>query len=71
LEDRQLVSCLLVENGEVEGIVVELAFIPTVGRVEGRIRPPGSKSISNRALVCAALAKGQSHLTGLLVSEDT
>ena len=71
MEDRQLVSCLLVENGEVEGIVVELAFIPTVGRVEGRIRPPGSKSISNRALVCAALAKGQSHLTGLLVSEDT
>lgn len=50
---------------------MELAFIPTVGRVEGRIRPPGSKSISNRALVCAALAQGSSHLTGLLVSEDT
>lgn len=50
---------------------MELAFIPTVGRVEGRIRPPGSKSISNRALVCAALAKGKSHLSGLLVSEDT
>lgn len=50
---------------------MELAFIPTVGRVDGTIRPPGSKSISNRALVCAALARGHSQLTGMLVSEDT
>jgi len=35
------------------------------------IRPPGSKSITNRALVCAALAEGTSHLTGVLDSEDT
>ncbi|MCA9261398.1 MAG: 3-phosphoshikimate 1-carboxyvinyltransferase, partial [Planctomycetales bacterium] len=33
--------------------------------------PPGSKSVTNRALVCAALAEGTSTLTGALDSEDT
>jgi len=41
------------------------------GPVQGSIRPPGSKSLTNRALVCAALASGPSHLTGALASEDT
>lgn len=41
------------------------------GPVRGSIRPPGSKSITNRALVCAALAGGTSRLTGCLDSEDT
>lgn len=41
------------------------------GPVRGSIRPPGSKSITNRALVCAALAEGTSTLTGALDSEDT
>ena len=35
------------------------------------IRPPGSKSITNRALICAALAEGESLLTGALESDDT
>lgn len=35
------------------------------------VRPPGSKSITNRALVCAALAEGTSTLRGALDSEDT
>jgi len=35
------------------------------------VRPPGSKSITNRALVCAALADGTSTLRGALDSEDT
>lgn len=39
--------------------------------VVGSIRPPGSKSITNRGLVCAALAKGESLLTGVLDSQDT
>jgi 3-phosphoshikimate 1-carboxyvinyltransferase len=39
--------------------------------VTGSIRPPGSKSITNRAFVCAALARGESRLTGVLDSEDT
>ena len=41
------------------------------GPVRGTIRPPGSKSITNRALVCAALARGGSQLLGALDSEDT
>ena len=32
---------------------------------------PGSKSITNRALVCAALAEGQSVLRGALFADDT
>ena len=39
--------------------------------IVGSIRPPGSKSITNRALVCAALARGESLLTGVLDSQDT
>src|SRR5882724_5152642 len=45
--------------------------IQTCGPVRGSIRPPGSKSITNRALVCAALAEGTSVLSGALDSEDT
>ena len=41
------------------------------GPVFGRIRPPGSKSITNRALVITALADGTSELTGVLDSKDT
>lgn len=41
------------------------------GPVDAQLRPPGSKSITNRALVCAALAKGRSTLDGVLDSEDT
>lgn len=47
----------------------------TVERLEGpldaAIRLPGSKSLTNRALVCAALADGPSRLTGALQSDDT
>ena len=45
--------------------------ISPCGPIKGSIRPPGSKSITNRALVCAALANGTSQLTGALDSEDT
>lgn len=36
-----------------------------------RVRVPGSKSITNRALLCAALSPGHSRLTGALFAEDT
>jgi 3-phosphoshikimate 1-carboxyvinyltransferase len=36
-----------------------------------RISPPGSKSYTNRALVLAALAEGESRLDGALFSDDT
>lgn len=45
--------------------------IQPTGPLHGSVRPPGSKSITNRALVCAALAKGESLLVGALDSEDT
>lgn len=44
---------------------------PVTGPVRGSIRPPGSKSLTNRALITAALANGTSRLTGVLDSEDT
>jgi 3-phosphoshikimate 1-carboxyvinyltransferase len=35
-----------------------------------RVRPPGSKSLTNRALLLAALAEGRSELRGALVDAD-
>lgn len=37
----------------------------------GRVSPPGSKSITNRVLLLAAMANGTSRLTGALKSKDT
>lgn len=48
-----------------------IEITPVNQPIHGRIRPPGSKSITNRSLICAALAKGDSELTGALDSEDT
>lgn len=39
-------------------------------RVGGVVRPPGDKSISHRVLMLAALARGQSELSGLLTGDD-
>ncbi len=47
-----------------------LEIKPFVGKLDASIRPPGSKSITNRALLCAALAEGQSRLSGALDSDD-
>ena len=44
---------------------------PAPQPIQATVRPPGSKSITNRALVCAALAEGTSTLHGALDSEDT
>jgi 3-phosphoshikimate 1-carboxyvinyltransferase len=41
------------------------------GPITATVTPPGSKSLTNRALVCAALSQGPSRLTGALDSEDT
>jgi 3-phosphoshikimate 1-carboxyvinyltransferase len=45
--------------------------IDPIGRAQGEVRLPGSKSISNRALLLAALAQGSTRLTGLLEADDT
>ncbi|MFI5933402.1 3-phosphoshikimate 1-carboxyvinyltransferase [Actinoplanes sp. NPDC051494] len=44
---------------------------PLTRPLDATVRPPGSKSITNRALVCAALAPGTSTLTGALFADDT
>ncbi|WP_277975709.1 3-phosphoshikimate 1-carboxyvinyltransferase [Pantoea endophytica] len=41
-----------------------------IARVDGTVNLPGSKSVSNRALLLAALAKGTTRLTNLLDSDD-
>lgn len=48
-----------------------VTIVPPQGPLYGRVTPPGSKSITNRALLLAALAKGRSVLTGALKSKDT
>ncbi len=47
------------------------AVSPLTGPVDAVVPIPGSKSLSNRALLCAALAQGTSHLSGVLVADDT
>src|SRR5215218_3717129 len=48
-----------------------LTLVPPDHSLVGRVTPPGSKSITNRALLLAALATGTSRLTGALKSKDT
>ncbi|MEV0136606.1 3-phosphoshikimate 1-carboxyvinyltransferase [Dactylosporangium sp. NPDC050688] len=48
-----------------------LAVTPLSAPPDVSLRPPGSKSITNRALLCAALAPGRSTLTGVLFADDT
>lgn len=55
------------EHSSASAIEIE----PCQQPIRGSIRPPGSKSITNRALPIAALAMGTSILRGALASEDT
>lgn len=48
-------------------IVIE----PTLGEICAVMSPPGSKSLTNRALLLAAIAQGDSTLEGILESDDT
>jgi 3-phosphoshikimate 1-carboxyvinyltransferase len=45
--------------------------LPQLIAAGGSVRLPGSKSISNRALLLAALAEGETEIHGLLASDDT
>ena len=51
----------------------EIAFldVPALRAVSGTVRLPGSKSISNRVLLLAALCDGQTTVRDLLDSDDT
>ncbi|PAX96193.1 3-phosphoshikimate 1-carboxyvinyltransferase, partial [Bordetella pertussis] len=45
--------------------------LPAARLARGEVALPGSKSISNRVLLLAALAEGSTEITGLLDSDDT
>lgn len=48
-----------------------LPIEPLAGPLDATVTVPGSKSITNRALVCAGLADGTSELSGALQADDT
>lgn len=48
-----------------------LLITPVTRPIDATVRVPGSKSITNRALILAALADGPSTLGGALYSDDT
>jgi 3-phosphoshikimate 1-carboxyvinyltransferase len=48
-----------------------LEIVPFGGPIDAAVRVPGSKSVTNRALVLAALAEGETTLTGALVCDDS
>lgn len=50
---------------------MEFLDLPPLHQAQGTIRLPGSKSISNRTLLLAALSKGVTEIRDLLSSDDT
>ncbi len=52
------------------GAVMEFLDLPPATRAAGTLRLPGSKSISNRFLLLAALAEGETQIRDLLLSDD-
>ena len=49
----------------------EILKLDPIKKVGGSVDLPGSKSISNRALLLAALSEGTTELQNLLAAEDT
>ncbi len=60
-------------SGSERSAPVRRAFVdlPPAAVARGRVAVPGSKSLSIRALLLAALADGQTRLTNVLASDDT
>jgi len=52
------------------GSRMEQLTLEPIDKVSGEVNVPGSKSLSNRALLLAALAEGETELTNLLDSDD-
>jgi 3-phosphoshikimate 1-carboxyvinyltransferase len=50
--------------------VTRVEIVPA-GPIDVELDVPGSKSITNRALVCAARAQGESALNGASLSDDS
>lgn len=50
--------------------MTESMIVEPSGPLRGELQVPGDKSISHRALICNALARGEAQITGLLDSAD-
>lgn len=51
--------------------VGSIVVAPQMGSIEAELMVSGSKSVSNRALILAAMANGETQLSGILRSDDT
>ncbi|HSZ56515.1 MAG TPA: 3-phosphoshikimate 1-carboxyvinyltransferase [Tepidisphaeraceae bacterium] len=49
----------------------DVAVEPITGPINATLTPPGSKSLTNRALVLSALAEGECELSNVLFADDT
>lgn len=54
-----------------DGAVTEREITPLAAPPDATVELPGSKSITNRCLLAAALAEGRSHLRRVLIADDT
>ncbi len=54
-----------------EPAAVKFLDLDPIARVQGTVKMPGSKSISNRVLLLAALSEGETRVEDLLDSDDT
>lgn len=48
-----------------------ISVVPPIENLDVVVRVPGSKSVANRAIVCAMLAKGESTIRGIPDGDDT
>ena len=48
-----------------------ISEIKPIGSINATVRVPGSKSITNRALICAVLVQGESYIHNASDSDDT
>jgi len=53
------------------GYDTSLLQLKAPAALAAEVCPPGSKSLTNRALLLAALAQGKTRLSGLLIADDT
>ncbi|KAF1326634.1 3-phosphoshikimate 1-carboxyvinyltransferase, partial [Globisporangium splendens] len=60
-----------IKDSQIELVLEKQVRMVPGHAANGKIRVPGSKSISNRALLMAALGKGSCRISGLLHSDDT
>ena len=64
---KQACLCLIV-YGKERNVDMDIKITPQ--KLTGKVSIPSSKSITHRALICAALAKGNSVLNGISFSDD-